>query len=111
MKALKITVTDAAGKSRTISDFAPGLSLMDVCKQNGVEGVLGNCGGGAACGTCHVYVDPAWEHKLPDRDEIEAEMLDLIEDTCKANSRLGCQIRVDETLNGLMVTVAPPSDY
>ena len=57
MSTISITMTDANGVTRTISDATTGITLMEVSKQNGVEGVLGNCGGGAACGTCHVYVD------------------------------------------------------
>jgi 2Fe-2S ferredoxin len=111
MSTISITITDAAGEPRTIEDATVGITLMEVSKQNGVEGVLGNCGGGAACGTCHVYVDPEWQDRLPPPDAIEADMLEILEDTRRDNSRLGCQIRLAEALDGLVVTVAPPSDY
>ena len=111
MSTISITMTDANGVTRTISDATTGITLMEVSKQNGVEGVLGNCGGGAACGTCHVYVDADWLERLPAPDSIEADMLEMLEDTRQDNSRLGCQIRLTDTLDGLTVTVAPPSDY
>ena len=111
MPTITITMTDAAGKTCTIAEATTGITLMEVSRQNGVEGVLGNCGGGAACGTCHVYVDPAWLERLPAPDSIESDMLELLEDTRRENSRLGCQIRLAEALDGLTVTVAPPSDY
>jgi len=111
MASIKVTITDAAGETRTIADATVGITLMEVSKQNGVEGVLGNCGGGAACGTCHVYVAPEWQDRLPAADAIEADMLEILEDTRRDNSRLGCQIRLAEALDGLVVTVAPPSDY
>ena len=111
MSTISITMTDALGVTRTISDATTGITLMEVSKQTGVEGVLGNCGGGAACGTCHVYVDPDWVDRLPAPDSIEADMLEILEDTRRANSRLGCQIRLEDALSGLTVTVAPPSDY
>ncbi len=111
MSTISITMTDAEGVAHTISDAMTGISLMEVSKQNGIAGVLGNCGGGAACGTCHVYVDAAWMDRLPAPDPIEADMLEMLEDTRRDNSRLGCQIRLADALEGLTVTVAPPSDY
>ena len=111
MDKLSVTVTDADGVTRTIEGIDGGLSLMEISKLNGVAGVLGECGGAAACGTCHVYVDADWLEKLPDPDDIEADMLEMLEDTRRENSRLGCQIKLDEALDGLTVTVAPPSDY
>lgn len=111
MSTISITMTDALGVTRTISDATTGITLMEVSKQNGVEGVLGNCGGGAACGTCHVYVSDEWVDHLSAPDNIEADMLEMLEDTRRENSRLGCQIRLSEALDGLTVTVAPPSDY
>ena len=111
MSTIAITITDCEGETRAIPDAMTGITLMEVSKQNGVEGVLGNCGGGAACGTCHVYVDADWLGRLPEPDSIERDMLELLEDTRRDNSRLGCQIRMTEALAGLSVTVAPPSDY
>jgi ferredoxin, 2Fe-2S len=111
MATIAVTITDAAGHTRAIARATPGITLMEVSKQNGVDGVLGNCGGGAACGTCHVYVDAEWLDRLPAPDPIEADMLEMLEDTRRANSRLGCQIRLSGALDGLAVTVAPPSDY
>ncbi len=109
--SITINITDAAGVPHVIPDAMTGITLMEVSKQHGVEGVLGNCGGGAACGTCHVYVDADWLDRLPASDAIEADMLEMLEDTRKDNSRLGCQIRLADALDGLTVTVAPPSDY
>ncbi len=111
MSTISLTITDADGETRTISDAATGISLMEVSKQNGVTGVLGNCGGGAACGTCHVYVDADWLDRLPAPDSIEEDMLEILEDTRRDTSRLGCQIKLADALDGLTVTVAPPSDY
>ena len=111
MSTISITMTDAAGVTRTIADATTGITLMEVSKQNGVEGVLGNCGGGAACGTCHVYVSDEWVDRLPAPDTIEEDMLEMLEDTRRDNSRLGCQVRLAEALDGLVVMVAPPSDY
>jgi 2Fe-2S ferredoxin len=111
MSTISITMTDAEGETRTIEDATTGITLMEVSKQNGVAGVLGNCGGGAACGTCHVYVDAHWQEQLPAPDSIEADMLEMLEDTRQESSRLACQIRLTDALDGLTVTVAPPSEY
>lgn len=111
MATITVNITDAEGQAHTVADAMTAITLMEVSKQNGVAGVLGNCGGGAACGTCHVYVADGWVDRLPAPDSIEAEMLELLEDTRRENSRLGCQIRIVDALDGLTVTVAPPSDY
>lgn len=111
MGNLTVTLIDADGVAREIGNLDSGLSLMEVSKQNGVAGVLGECGGAAACGTCHIYVDGDWLDKLPEPDSIELDMLEMLEDTRRDNSRLGCQIKLADALDGLMATVAPASDY
>lgn len=87
-----------------------GLSLMEVAVKEGIEGIEGACGGGLACATCHLYVDPRFkEQTLPEDGEIsedEEDMLDLAFDI-RDSSRLCCQIIVSEELEGL--TVAVPS--
>jgi 2Fe-2S ferredoxin len=67
-----------------------------------VRGIDGDCGGNAACGTCHVYVDPSWRDKLPPGDETEVAMLEATTDV-QPNSRLSCQIKVTAQLDGLIV--------
>jgi 2Fe-2S ferredoxin len=105
---LTLTFVEQSGTERTIEGVAAGVSLMEVGRANDVEGILADCGGGCACATCHVYVDAAWQEKVGPPDEIEAEMLDMVADLAKPNSRLSCQIRLTEALNGLRVEVAPP---
>ncbi|MBB4021681.1 2Fe-2S ferredoxin [Confluentimicrobium naphthalenivorans] len=78
---------------------------MHVLRDAGYH-IAAECGGAAACGTCHVYVDEAWLSKLPEAGEIEAEMVDLLEET-KPTSRLSCQVQMDDSLDGLKVTLAP----
>ncbi|WP_454197327.1 2Fe-2S iron-sulfur cluster-binding protein [Nocardia sp. Marseille-Q1738] len=68
-------------------------------------GVIGLCNGNAACGTCHVYVDPAWVDRLPEPDEYELERLEEI--TSRTDrSRLSCQLDYGPDLDGLEITVA-----
>ena len=81
---------------------------MEVIRDSEVP-VKAECGGVCACATCHVYVAPEWVGKLPLPDENEAALLDVAEESTQY-SRLSCQIRLTEALNGLEVTMAPGSN-
>ena len=96
-----ITYVEFNGTEHSVQ-VADGVSLMEGALGNGVPGIDGDCGGHAACATCHVYVDLAWEAKTGERSELEAEMLDLA-DGLEANSRLACQIKASPALDGLVV--------
>ena len=109
MGNLKVTMTDVNGVTATFDDVAEGVSLMELGKQHGVAGIMGDCGGGCACATCHVYVDPSWWARVGEPDDIEFAMLDMVADVMKDNSRLGCQVKMNSDLDGLVVTVAPAS--
>jgi ferredoxin, 2Fe-2S len=80
----------------------PGLSVMETAIRNNVPGIDADCGGACACATCHVYVDEAWLEKTGERSAMEESMLDFA-DAVQDNSRLSCQIRVTEALDGLVV--------
>ncbi|MDP3905907.1 2Fe-2S iron-sulfur cluster-binding protein [Novosphingobium sp.] len=107
MNSIKVQFVDPKGELAVINDAEVGHTLMEVAKAHGVEGIMGDCGGACACATCHVYVDEAWRAKVGEADEIESEMLDLVSDIVRPGSRLSCQIKVTEELDGLIVTVAP----
>jgi 2Fe-2S ferredoxin len=111
MNDLNVTMTDVDGVVHTFRDVDEGTSLMELGRQNGVAGIMGDCGGGCACATCHVYVAQPWWDKVGDPDDIEAGMLDMVADVMRETSRLGCQIRMRPELDGLEVTVAPASAY
>jgi 2Fe-2S ferredoxin len=111
MGNLKVTMTDVNGETATFDDVEEGISLMELAKQHGVEGIMGDCGGGCACATCHVYVAADWFPKVGEPDEIEFAMLDMVADVMQDTSRLGCQIKMKPELDGLAVTVAPASSY
>lgn len=111
MGTLTVTMTDVDGEIRTFEGIEEGISLMEVGRQNGVAGIMGDCGGGCACATCHVYVNENWQEKVGAPDDIEFAMLDMVADVMRDNSRLGCQIRMSSELDGLQVTVAPASSY
>jgi 2Fe-2S ferredoxin len=79
-----------------------GQSLMQVATNNGVPGIDGDCGGEAACGTCHVIVDPQWSSRVGLSGAEEEEMLSMNPER-EPTSRLACQMPADETLDGLVV--------
>ena len=111
MGNFKVTMTDVDGVTHSFENVEEGTSLMELGKQNGVSGIMGDCGGGCACATCHVYVGDAWWSKVGEPDEIEFAMLDMVADVMKETSRLGCQIKMKPELDGIEVTVAPASSY
>jgi 2Fe-2S ferredoxin len=96
----KMTFIERDGTQREVE--APlGLSVLEIAHKHGVD-IEGACEGSLACSTCHVIVDPAWYGRLKDATEDEEDMLDLAFGLTKT-SRLGCQIVMTETLDGLVV--------
>ena len=80
-----------------------GLSLMEIARDNDL-GIEGTCGGSISCCTCHVIIDAEWYKKVRPPNPDEEDMLDLAVDL-QPTSRLGCQIEVNENLDGLVVTI------
>jgi 2Fe-2S ferredoxin len=103
-----ITYLEHDGTARNV-DASVGLSVMDNALAFKVPGIEGDCGGFCACGTCHVYVEGGWFERLPPMSELERDMVTLAHDP-QPNSRLSCQIRVDDGLDGLVVRT-PPRQY
>lgn len=93
----------------TIVDAKEGMSVMQSAVNNGVDGIVAECGGACSCATCHVYVDEAWFDKLPEAQAMEKEMLDFVMSP-QPTSRLSCQIKVTAELDGLVVNT-PESQY
>lgn len=92
------------GGERTVHVPA-GTTVRDAALDNDIPGILGECGGNGECATCHVYVDEAQFAALPPMRDDEDEMLGFAASPRKDNSRLGCQITVDGTLDPLRVRV------
>lgn len=99
----KITFIQPEGESQTVVGDN-GLTVMEVAKMNDIAGIEAECGGACACATCHVYVDPAWTAKTGKPAEMEEDMLDFAFDV-RETSRLCCQIKVSDELDGLVVRV------
>ena len=99
----KITFIQHDGKEITASG-TPGMTVMETAIKNQVQGIDADCGGACACATCHVYVEPDWLEKVGKRNPMEEDMLDFAFDV-RDNSRLSCQIKVSDALDGLRVKV------
>lgn len=80
-----------------------GISLMEAAVLNGVPGIDAECGGNCVCATCHVYIGESWLNRLVAPLPTEAVMLELVEGGQSPNSRLACQIMIEDALNGLTV--------
>jgi ferredoxin, 2Fe-2S len=100
----KITYINAQGNPQTI-EAPTGQSLMQVATNQGLKGIVAECGGSAMCATCHVYVEPAWLDKIPAANSTELEMLECTASERTAQSRLSCQIRITDDLDGMVVTL------
>ena len=90
------------GQEEIVVDAEIGSTVMEAAVRNGVPGIEAECGGACACATCHVYVDEAWVEKTGHAEPMEEDMLDFAFDV-RPNSRLSCQIRVRDDLDGLVV--------
>ena len=99
----KITYIDPSGATHDV-DAEVGATVMETAIRNGVPGIEAECGGACACATCHVYVDEAWTAEVGEPEAMEEDMLDFAYDV-QPNSRLSCQIKVRDALDGLVVRV------
>ena len=104
----KITYVDASGTERTV-EGKKGMTVMETAIKNNIPGIDADCGGACACATCHVYVEDGWLEKTGAKTAMETSMLDFAENV-QANSRLSCQIRIADDLDGLVVRM-PESQH
>lgn len=88
---------------RTTCQTEAGISLMQLAMIHGVDGILAECGGSMACGTCHVYLDPAQLHLFPPPTADEQAMLELVAAPRRRESRLSCQLVLADRHEGLLV--------
>ncbi|WP_293370393.1 2Fe-2S iron-sulfur cluster-binding protein [Nevskia sp.] len=89
-------------------DVVIGSSLMQAATSGGISGIVGDCGGAMACATCHVFVDPAFLDRVPAISDNEDQMLDATAAPRQPNSRLSCQLVMNEALDGIVVRIADP---
>ncbi len=97
----KIIYIEHGGKKHTV-DAPVGTTVMENAIKNGVPGIVAECGGACSCATCHVHVDEVWTEKVGPPTPMEEDMLDFAFDV-RPTSRLSCQIKVTDELDGLVV--------
>lgn len=105
MATINVIQKDGTTKQIIAED---GWSLMEILRDAGFDAIEGACGGSMACATCHMYVHPDWEDKVNAQDnektEEEEDILDLAFDL-HDGSRLGCQIRMSDELDGIIIAI------
>ena len=101
---IKIVVVDREGERHELEGPTDmNMNMMELCKSYELP-VEGTCGGMAMCASCHMYVTS--KHELPERSDDEEDMLDEAFNV-EYNSRLGCQIKLRNDIDGLEVELAP----
>ncbi|MCB1721628.1 MAG: 2Fe-2S iron-sulfur cluster binding domain-containing protein [Rhodospirillales bacterium] len=103
----QITFLHKDGSAQTVQ-AEDNWSIMQIAVEHKIKGIEGACGGSMACATCHVYIHPDWIKRVNAADneqcEEEEDMLDMAFDV-RENSRLGCQVKLTEDLDGLIVAL------
>ena len=99
----KLTIIAFDGTHHDL-DVQTGSTVMENAVRNSVPGIEAECGGACACATCHVYVDADWAERVGAPEAMEEDMLDFAHDV-RPTSRLSCQIRMSDALDGLVVHV------
>ena len=102
----KITYLHDDGSRESIT-VAVGANVMRTAIEHDVDGIVAECGGAAACATCHVYVDPACAKRFPLPTEIEDEMLESTASERRPESRLSCQLNLPAGLDERIVRIPP----
>lgn len=106
MNEIKVTIIDREGQAHElVGPTDMNMNIMELCKAYELP-VLGECGGMAMCATCQVYLES--ETDLPEQSDAELDMLDQAF-YVKPNSRLGCQIHLDDSIDGIVLRLAPES--
>ena len=100
----KVIYKDSQGALHVI-EVDSGFTIMEGAFNRQLPGMVAECGGAAACGTCHCYIDEKWVSKLPPIEDLEDAMLYMVEDR-RENSRLTCQIHMTEDLDGIELQIA-----
>jgi 2Fe-2S ferredoxin len=88
-------------------DVTAGQSVMQAAIAASVPGIVADCGGACTCATCHGYVDEQWVARVPPASPDELDMIDAGCLDALPNSRLTCQIRLSEDLDGLVIRLPP----
>lgn len=102
----KVVFISSSG-DQSVVDATVGNSLMIAATQNGVDGIVAECGGNASCATCHVWVRDQFLSLVGEPEELEEDLLEMAVTERRTGSRLSCQIPVTEEMDGLTVDIPP----
>jgi ferredoxin, 2Fe-2S len=102
----KVTYVGLDGQEQTV-EAVGGESVMATAVKNGVPGIIGECGGNASCATCHVWVRDEFLPLVGEPNDTEEDLLEMGVSDRREGSRLSCQIKMSDELDGLTVDVAP----
>jgi len=100
----KVVYVSPAGDTREI-DVPAGMTVMAAALKNGIDGIVAECGGVCMCSTCHVFVDQQFFDRLPSAQDTEEAVLEIAAVERQPTSRLSCQIKVTDDLDGLIVRI------
>ncbi|HTK28497.1 MAG TPA: 2Fe-2S iron-sulfur cluster-binding protein [Vicinamibacterales bacterium] len=100
----RVSYIQPSGDTRTV-DVPVGTTLMLAAVRNDIDGIIGECGGVCMCATCHVYVNEAFLDRLPPILDTEEAVLEVTNAERLPNSRLSCQIKMTDALDGLVVQI------
>jgi ferredoxin, 2Fe-2S len=98
----KVIYVSAKGDTREV-DVPIGTTVMAAALKNGIDGIVAECGGVCMCSTCHVFVDENFFNRLPPAQDTEEAVLEIAAEERQPTSRLSCQIKLTEDLDGLIV--------
>jgi 2Fe-2S ferredoxin len=103
----KISFIESGEDQARVVDAEVGATVMEAARNAGIAGIVADCGGACICGTCHVHVDAAWRDRIGPPGDIETATMEFSEDV-RPESRLSCQIKVTEDLDGLVLRIPAP---
>ena len=100
--SIQIFITQPNGAEEELS-CEDGATLLEAVQIGGLDGLVAECGGNCACGTCHCYIEFVAEGALEEPSSEEDQMLDFVVTPREDNSRLACQIKITQPLDGMRV--------
>ncbi|AUW57138.1 2Fe-2S ferredoxin [Sphingobium sp. SCG-1] len=100
---VNVNFVAADGKTWTV-EADEGMSVMKIAMKNNIPGIVADCGGEMSCATCHIYIPELWLDQVGCASRDEVDMLEMAIDP-QDNSRLSCQVIVDDSLDGLTVEI------
>src|SRR6202050_1185494 len=98
----KVIYVSAEGEKKEV-ETPGGTTVMSAPLKNGIDGIVAECGGVCMGPTCHVFVDEKFFDKLPPASDTEEAVLEISAEERERKSRLSCQIKMTDDLDGWIV--------